>query len=441
MQRHAAWFLALHEMYQAISLTDRGRKMTEVRNDIGENVRLSEEAAASELTEALGALNVTAGLLTVEQERLLDEQGFVFLPGLPEQGAALGDLARRFDELVAFEGDAAGVEVHQEAGTARLANLVDKGSVFDVCWGHPMLLAAVAHVFGWRPFKLNSLNARAALPGCWPPTPSCRFGRPRRSGPVPELQLPYVDAGRTLLSAMGLRALCQDLIAGCAYLPTVCRIRRIPILKKFCCWARRAVASVFNAHLWHGGTKNTTDRPRRSIMGGFVPRRGGPTNRPARIPSSGDAPTHEPSAALSARRVSCPGSAVPAKGTTSLVSGRRPGPGRRPPAEALWSSCSCSTTTDPYWGHRSTHAGSTYSPVRLWPVSSCFRASSLFPRCSPASRPVGSCILSSPAGAGTSVVTAATGWDRLAVEPGRTPQPGALCGHPNRRNAHGRTET
>ena len=128
-------------------------------------MRLPEVAAASQLAEALGALNVTAGLLAVEQERLLDEQGFVFLPGLLEQRTALVDLARRFDDLVAFEGDPAGVEVHQEAGTPRLANLVDKGSMFDACWGHPMLLAAVAHVFGWRPFKLNSLNARAALPG------------------------------------------------------------------------------------------------------------------------------------------------------------------------------------------------------------------------------------------------------------------------------------
>ena len=91
--------------------------MNEVRNDIAEDVRLPEEAAASQLAEALGALNVAAGLLTVEQERLLDEQGFVFLPGLLEQSTALVDLARRFDELVAFEGDAAGVEVHQEAGT------------------------------------------------------------------------------------------------------------------------------------------------------------------------------------------------------------------------------------------------------------------------------------------------------------------------------------
>jgi ectoine hydroxylase-related dioxygenase (phytanoyl-CoA dioxygenase family) len=30
--------------------------------------------------------------------------------------------------------------------------------------------------------------------------------------------------------------------------------------------------AVLNAHLWHGGTQNTTDHLRRSVMGGFVPR-------------------------------------------------------------------------------------------------------------------------------------------------------------------------
>ncbi len=244
--------------------------MTEVRNDIGENVRLSEEAAASELTEALGALNVTAGLLTVEQERLLDEQGFVFLPGLPEQGAALGDLARRFDELVAFEGDAAGVEVHQEAGTARLANLVDKGSVFDVCWGHPMLLAAVAHVFGWRPFKLNSLNARAALPGA---------GHQRLHA---DSAVPAVPGRYQNCNSVWMLDDFTECNGATRIVPGSHRWLRLPAdsmsdptdphPEEILLLGQAGSCVVFNAHLWHGGTKNTTDRPRRSIMGGFVPR-------------------------------------------------------------------------------------------------------------------------------------------------------------------------
>ena len=168
--------------------------MDVVGDDLADDVRAPEGASTSRLAEALGALGVTRGLLTADQQRQLDEQGFVFLPGLLEQSAVAG-LGRRFDELVTSEGDAAGIEVHQEPGTARLANLVDKGQIFDVCWNHPMVLAAVAHVYGWRPFKINSLNARAALPGEGAPAPPCRFAGPLSPGPLPELQF-RVDAGR-----------------------------------------------------------------------------------------------------------------------------------------------------------------------------------------------------------------------------------------------------
>ena len=66
--------------------------------------------------------------------------------------------------MLAAEGDKAGLEVHQEAGTDRLADLVNKDPVFDVCFTSPRLLACVAHVLA--DFKLSSLNFRAALPGC-----------------------------------------------------------------------------------------------------------------------------------------------------------------------------------------------------------------------------------------------------------------------------------
>ena len=70
----------------------------------------------------------------------------------------------RFDDLVVEEGDRAGLEAHQEEGTDRLADLVDKGTLFDLCWNNPRQLAAVAHVLDWQEFKVFSLNGRAALP-------------------------------------------------------------------------------------------------------------------------------------------------------------------------------------------------------------------------------------------------------------------------------------
>ena len=101
--------------------------------------------------------------LTAAEIDFLDQNGFLPLSDIltPEE---LRVMRHRLDLLAELEGNDAGKEVHQEAGTVRLSNLVDKGSVFRVCFSHPRVLAAVAHVLGGD-IKLSSLNARAALPG------------------------------------------------------------------------------------------------------------------------------------------------------------------------------------------------------------------------------------------------------------------------------------
>jgi hypothetical protein len=69
----------------------------------------------------------------------------------------------RLAELLAAEGERAGLEVHREGGTDRLADLVNKGAVFEPCFTDSRVLACIAHVLG--EFRLSSLNSRAALPG------------------------------------------------------------------------------------------------------------------------------------------------------------------------------------------------------------------------------------------------------------------------------------
>jgi ectoine hydroxylase-related dioxygenase (phytanoyl-CoA dioxygenase family) len=72
-------------------------------------------------------------------------------------------MRKRLAGLLMAEGAQAGIEVHQEAGTDRLADLGDKDPVFRVCFTDPRVLACIAYVLGG--FKLSSLNLRAALPG------------------------------------------------------------------------------------------------------------------------------------------------------------------------------------------------------------------------------------------------------------------------------------
>ena len=113
--------------------------------------------------KAIRELGAREELLSEEERATLDENGYLPLAEILNEEQVAG-LRNRFDQLVEAEGQEGGKEVHQEQGTNRLANLIDKGEVFQICISHPKVLAAMRHVLGPE-FKLSSLNGRAALPG------------------------------------------------------------------------------------------------------------------------------------------------------------------------------------------------------------------------------------------------------------------------------------
>ena len=115
------------------------------------------------MSQCLQDLGAEPELLSDRQRDELCNKGYTLLHGVIDP-AWLAALRERFEELIAEEGQNAGLEVHQEDGARRLADLVNKGSVFDRLWSHPLLLAAVRHVIE-APFHFSSLNARDALPG------------------------------------------------------------------------------------------------------------------------------------------------------------------------------------------------------------------------------------------------------------------------------------
>src|SRR5260221_441729 len=112
--------------------------------------------------QALFALGVRPGTLSPSERTHLDEAGFLILPEIltPEQ---VRSFTVCLDTLAEQEGDRAGWETHQEAGSVRLSDLVNKDPIFDLAFTHPRVLAAVQHVLGGD-LKLSSLNSRAALP-------------------------------------------------------------------------------------------------------------------------------------------------------------------------------------------------------------------------------------------------------------------------------------
>ena len=92
----------------------------------------------------------------------LNEQGFVKLDGAADP-VTLHRLQQRVAELFAEEGAGSGREFKQEPGCRRLANLVDKGEVFQEVMAWPQILQYVRHILGPE-FKLSSLNVRSVNP-------------------------------------------------------------------------------------------------------------------------------------------------------------------------------------------------------------------------------------------------------------------------------------
>src|SRR5579864_2917505 len=118
-----------------------------------------------DMATALAGLGVTEASLDAETAARLDRDGYAPLPGILSE-AQLTAIRSRLAELLAAEGDQAGIEVHQEAGADRLADLINKGAMIDPCLTDSRMLACIAHVLG--DFKLSSLNFRAALPATVP---------------------------------------------------------------------------------------------------------------------------------------------------------------------------------------------------------------------------------------------------------------------------------
>lgn len=152
--------------------------------------------------------------------------------------------------------------MHQEAGTARLANLVDKGEVFKVALSHPRVLAAIAHVLE-SDMKLSSLNSRAALPGQglqglhadWPK--AVEPGDYQVCNSIWLLDDFTKDNGATRLVA-GTH-LSGKMPGEVMADPTASHPDEELLL------APAGTVVVFNSHTWHGGTLNRTDAPRRAI--------------------------------------------------------------------------------------------------------------------------------------------------------------------------------
>jgi hypothetical protein len=203
-----------------------------------------------------------APVLTAEQRRQLGELGYLTL----EQAIApalRAAVLERLEALYAAEGERAGSEFRQEPGARRLANLVDKDPLFATCIEIPALLECVAEVIGDR-FKLSSLNARSANPHNGRDQPLHADG-----GALPDARGSWVCNALWMLDDVSTENGALRVVPGshrAGRLPGEALPDPLaPHPRQVVLTARAGDVLVLDAHVWHGGLANRTDRHRRAL--------------------------------------------------------------------------------------------------------------------------------------------------------------------------------
>lgn len=221
-----------------------------------------------DMAQAMDDLGAPGTLLDRETTRQLDDNGFVVLPGfMPTQ--QVEDVRTHLQDLLTAEGDRAGTEVNKEPGTERVSDLINKGQIFDTCFTHPLLLAAVHHILG--EFKLSSLSSRMPLPNHghqalhadWsgePPVP----GNYQVFNSIWLLDDFTHDNGATrVVRGSHLRGK-----APADEMPDT----KAPHPDEELVLAPAGSLVLFNGHLWHGGTQNQSGKRRRALHAYFTRR-------------------------------------------------------------------------------------------------------------------------------------------------------------------------
>ena len=207
--------------------------------------------------------------LTPAQCKELDTSGFTILEEViaPDW---LAELRHAFDATFVREGDQAGAEVAQMEGVRRLADLVNKGAVFDAVYVQPALLTAVFHVLQ-RPFKLHSLNGHDPLPGRGLQALHADWGQPAGPGePYHVVNSMWMlddftsanGATRCVPGSHRKPGKVADYVAD----PLADHPEQVHLT------GCAGSVAVFNGSLWHSSYRNDSRGPRRTLHCAFIAR-------------------------------------------------------------------------------------------------------------------------------------------------------------------------
>ena len=217
------------------------------------------------MEQILREYGITENALSARERDALDSEGYVVLPNVIDT-AWLKRLQIAFENECEKDGHTPSVK---ESGTRHINDLVNRDLVFEGIYTNPTILAAVHHILRDR-FRVGQIGGRDPLPGYgqqglhadW----SARYkGEPFR-----------IVTTIWLLDDFTRENGATRVVPGTHHLLT-------PPPKSFADPASRhpqqriivaAAGSVlvFNGHLWHSGTVNRSNRPRRVVQCIFVGR-------------------------------------------------------------------------------------------------------------------------------------------------------------------------
>ena len=200
--------------------------------------------------------------MTAAEQQQLDQDGYSVIARFLDT-RMVEELRARVEELYESEAENAGSEFRREPGARRLANLVDKGEIFQRLIALPRILELVRHVLGPR-FKLSSFNARSANPYSNEAQPlHCDAGAVPDAGGFWVCNTIWLlddftsdnGATRVIPGSQHWRKLPQDALED----PEQSHPAEVLLL------APAGSVIVMNTHAWHGGTANKSSAPRRAL--------------------------------------------------------------------------------------------------------------------------------------------------------------------------------
>jgi len=200
--------------------------------------------------------------LSIDAASELRERGFIVLPG----PVASERMLRLVSAYIVAVASADRGDVHVGSASTRVNDFVNRGAAFDDLYVFPPLLEACCQVIG-RPFKLSSLHARTLRPGS--PAEDLHVDVRRDSSDWPLLAfILMIDEFRPDNGA-------TRFVPGSHRWPsTPDSDRKDECVDEVLACGSAGSLLVFDGSSWHGHSANTSNRPRRSLQGAFIPRDG-----------------------------------------------------------------------------------------------------------------------------------------------------------------------